>query len=85
MEAREAVVGAVYVAFVYVSIFYFWNLGFGFWIYLAVFVSGFGFLFQCPTHLQRAKLTNFELVLVCVYLVRTAFDLRVCGSDEFGF
>ena len=40
MEDDEAAVGAVYVTFVYVSIFYFWNLGFGFWIYPAGFVSG---------------------------------------------
>jgi len=85
MEARETVVSAVHVTFVYVSIFYFWNLGFGFWIYLAGLVSGFGFPFQCPTPLQRAKLTYLELILVCVYLVRTAFDLHICVANAFGF
>ena len=65
--------------------FYSWNLGFGFWIYLTVFVSGFVFPFQCPAPLQRTKLTNLELILVCVYLVRAPFNLRVCVSDQFAF
>ena len=54
--------------------FYFWNLGFGFGIYLVVFVSGFIFPFQRPIPLWRTKLTNLELILICVYLVCTAFN-----------
>ena len=57
MEAGEAAVGAVYVTFVYVSIFYFWN-----WVLdlVAGFVSGFGFPFQCPTLPMFAFLMNLD-------------------------